>query len=114
MRNGYLPARKLVTPVGELAVQQPRVHDRWLEEQRERLSNRLLPPYLRTTNPIESTFATIHLRHRCTNGSGSRIASLTMIFRLAESVAKRWRLLNGYELLPDAIRGVVFPDGLPP
>lgn len=68
--------------------------------------------HLRTTNPIESTFATIRLRHRRTKGSGSRIASLTMMFKLAESAAKRWRLLNGHELLPDLLRGVVFQDGL--
>jgi transposase-like protein len=68
--------------------------------------------HLRTTNPIESTFATIRLRHRRTKGSGSRIASLTMMFKLAESAAKHWRLLNGHELLPDVIRGVVFQDGL--
>jgi transposase-like protein len=69
--------------------------------------------HLRTTNPIESTFATIRLRHRRTKGSGSRLASLTMMFKLAESAAKRWRLLNGHELLPDVIHGVVFQDGLP-
>jgi transposase-like protein len=68
--------------------------------------------HLRTTNPIESTFATIRLRHRRTKGSGSRIASLTMMFKLAESAARRWRLLNGHELLPDVIQGVRFQDGL--
>jgi len=68
--------------------------------------------HLRTTNPIESTFATIRLRHRRTKGSGSRVASLTMMFKLAQSAAKRWRLLNGHDLLPDVIRGVVFQDGL--
>ncbi len=68
--------------------------------------------HLRTTNPIESTFATIRLRHRRTKGSGSRVASLTMMFKLAQSAARRWRLLNGYELLPDVLRGVAFPNGL--
>ena len=68
--------------------------------------------HLRTTNPIESTFATIRLRHRRTKGSGSRVASLTMMFKLAESAAKRWRLLNSSELIPDVIRGVIFQDGL--
>jgi transposase-like protein len=68
--------------------------------------------HLRTTNPIESTFATIRLRHRRTKGSGSRIASLTMMFKLAESAARRWRMLNGHELLPEVHRGVVFQDGL--
>jgi hypothetical protein len=47
-----------------------------------------------------------------TKGSGSRVASLTMMFKLAESAAKRWRLLNGSELIPDVIRGVIFQDGL--
>jgi transposase-like protein len=68
--------------------------------------------HLRTTNPIESTFATIRLRHRRTKGSGSRVASLTMMFKLAESAARRWRVLNGHQLLPDVIQGVVFQDGL--
>ena len=68
--------------------------------------------HLRTSNPIESTFATIRLRHRRTKGSGSRIASLTMMFKLAQSAANHWRLLNGHKLLPDVIQGVVFKDGL--
>lgn len=69
--------------------------------------------HLRTTNPIESTFATIRLRHRRTKGSGSRIASLTMMFKLAESAAKRWRLLNGHDLLPAVLQGAAFQNGLP-
>ncbi|GAB6184942.1 hypothetical protein JCM17478_04440 [Thermopirellula anaerolimosa] len=68
--------------------------------------------HLRTTNPIESTFATIRLRHRRTKGSGSRLASLTMMFKPAESAARRRRLLDGHKLLPDVIRGVVFQAGL--
>ena len=69
--------------------------------------------HLRTTNPIESTFATIRLRHRRTKGNGSRIASLTMMFKLAQSASRRWRLLNGHQLLPDVICGVRFQNGLP-
>ncbi|MEQ9321602.1 MAG: IS256 family transposase [Polyangiaceae bacterium] len=69
--------------------------------------------HLRTTNPIESTFATIRLRHKRTKGCGSRTASLAMMFKLAESAAKRWRALNGSELLPDVLRGTPFQDGLP-
>jgi hypothetical protein len=68
--------------------------------------------HLRTTNPMDSTFATIRLRHRRTKGSGRRSASLTMTFKLAESAARRWGRLNGHELLPDVIRGVLFQDGL--
>ncbi len=68
--------------------------------------------HLRTTNPIESTFATVRLRHRRTKGSGSRTACLTMVFKLALSAEKRWRLLNGSALLPEVIRGVRFVDGI--
>jgi putative transposase len=68
--------------------------------------------HLRTTNPIESTFATIRLRHRRTKGSGSRAACLAMMFKLAESASRRWRLLNGSELLPEVIQGVRFENGL--
>lgn len=68
--------------------------------------------HIRTTNPIESTFATIRLRHRKTKGSGSRIASLTMMFKLAESASKRWRLLNGTNILPKVLQGTLFKDGI--
>lgn len=70
--------------------------------------------HLRTTNPIESTFATVRLRHRRTKGNGSRLACLTMVFKLMQSAEKRWRLLNGAKLLPDVIQGVTFIDGIKP
>ena len=70
--------------------------------------------HLRTTNPIESTFATVRLRHRRTKGSGSRTACLTMVFKLMQSAAKRWRLLNGSQHLVDVIHGVQFIDGIKP
>lgn len=70
--------------------------------------------HLRTTNPIESTFATVRLRHRRTKGNGSRIACLTMVFKLMQSAEKRWRLLNGSNRLPDVIAGIQFKDGIHP
>ena len=70
--------------------------------------------HLRTTNPIESTFATVRLRHRRTKGNGTRVACLTMVFKLMQSAQKRWRLLNGSNLLPDVIQGTQFIDGLKP
>jgi len=70
--------------------------------------------HLRTTNPIESTFATVRLRHRRTKGSGSRTACLTMVFKLMQSAAKRWRLLNGSQHLADVTQGVQFIDGIKP
>jgi transposase-like protein len=68
--------------------------------------------HLRTTNPIESTFATVRLRHRRTKGSGSRVACLTMVYKLARAAEKRWRRLHGSALLPEVIRGVRFVDGI--
>ena len=68
--------------------------------------------HLRTTNPIESTFATVRLRTRKTKGSGSRTACLTMVFKLVMSAQKRWRALNGSHLIGDIVDGVVFEDGV--
>jgi transposase-like protein len=68
--------------------------------------------HIRTTNPIESMFATVRLRHRRTKGNGSRVACLSMVFKLAESAQRRWRSLNGYQLIPDVISGVRFVDGI--
>ena len=68
--------------------------------------------HIRTTNPIESTFATVRLRTKRTKGAGSRIAGLTMVFKLAEAAQKTWRKLNGYKLLADVYRGVQFKDGI--
>lgn len=68
--------------------------------------------HIRTTNPIESTFATIRLRHRKTKGSGSAKACLAMMFKLAQSEQKTCRVLNGHELLPDVIHKIVFKDGI--
>jgi putative transposase len=68
--------------------------------------------HIRTTNPIESTFATVRLRTKRTKGCGSRVACLAMVFKLAQSAEQRWRALNGSSLLPDVIKGVQFVDGL--
>jgi len=68
--------------------------------------------HLRTTNPIESMFATVRLRTKKTKGSGSRVACLTMVFKLAHSAQRRWRALNGRQLLSEVIRGVKFTDGI--
>ena len=67
--------------------------------------------HLRTTNPIESTFATVRLRTKRTKGSGSRKACLAMVFKLAQAAERKWRKLNGHLLLGDVIRGVQFKDG---
>jgi len=67
--------------------------------------------HLRTTNPIESTFATVRLRTKRTKGCGTRTACLTMVFKLMQSAQKRWRTLNGSERIPDVIQGIHFING---
>jgi putative transposase len=67
--------------------------------------------HLRTSNPIESTFATVRLRTCKTKGAGSRAACLAMAFKLVESAQKHWRKLNGKAFLPEVIAGVIFKDG---
>lgn len=67
--------------------------------------------HIRTTNPIESTFATVRLRTGKTRGCLSRTSALTMTFQLARCAQKGWRKLNGYQHLAEIIRGVKFVDG---
>ncbi len=67
--------------------------------------------HLRTSNPIESTFATVRLRTSKTKGAGSRAACLAMAFKLVESAQNHWRKLNGSTLLPAVVAGVIFKDG---
>ena len=67
--------------------------------------------HLRTSNPIESTFATVRLRTSKTKGAGSRTACLAMAFKLVESAQNHWRKLNGSTLLPAVVAGVIFKDG---
>lgn len=68
--------------------------------------------HLRTTNPIESTFATVKLRQRVTKGAGSRNAGLAMAFKLLLAAERTWRRLNGHELMPLVRAGVLFRDGV--
>jgi len=68
--------------------------------------------HIRTTNPIESAFATVRHRTRQTKGCGSRMATLTMVFKLATEAEKSWRRLNGYQLISKIIEGAIFKDGI--
>ena len=67
--------------------------------------------HLRTTNPIESTFAGVRHRTRQTKGCGSVTATLSMVFQLVRAAEKHWRRLKGSELITYVIRGVKFLDG---
>ncbi len=68
--------------------------------------------HIRTTNPIESTFATVRLRTEKTKGCLSRQTALTMVFRLCQCAEKKWRRLDGTNHLAEVSRGVKFVDGL--
>jgi transposase-like protein len=68
--------------------------------------------HLRTTNPIESTFATVRLRTVKTRGMLTRDTMLTMVFKLSMSAQKRWRRLNRPERLGELIQGITFVDGI--
>ena len=68
--------------------------------------------HLRTTNPIESTFATVRLRQRITKGPGSRAAGIAMAFKLIESAQARWRAVNAPHLVALVRAGATFKNGV--
>jgi len=68
--------------------------------------------HLKTTNPIESTFATVRLRTKVTKGPGSRAAGLAMAFKLIESAQTRWRAVNAPQLVALVRAGAKFEKGV--
>jgi transposase-like protein len=68
--------------------------------------------HLRTTNPIESTFATVRLRTVKSRGCGSRASILSTVFKLAQSAEQRWQKLHGAEMIAKVIIGVQFKNGV--
>ena len=70
--------------------------------------------HLRTTNPIESTFATVRLRTAKTRGCVLRTSILSMVFKLVKSAEHRWLLLRGSELIAKVIAGIQLAEvGIP-
>jgi len=67
--------------------------------------------HIRTTNAIESTFATVRLRTHKTRGHGTLELTLAMVFKLADRAARRWQRLRGYKLLPHVLKGATCKDG---
>ena len=67
--------------------------------------------HVRTTNPIESTFATVRLRTYRTKGCLSRKTAMAMVFKLCQCAQRKWRKLDGSNHLAEIIRGVKFVDG---
>ncbi len=66
--------------------------------------------HIRTTNPIESVFATVRNRTRKTKGCLNRKTALAMVFRLMMSAKKKWRKISGPNRLPEVIQGIAFKD----
>jgi transposase-like protein len=67
--------------------------------------------HIRSTNVIESTFATVRLRTEKTKGCGTRLATLAMVFKLSLEAQKTWKKIKGYQWIPHVIQGAVFTDG---
>lgn len=67
--------------------------------------------HIRTTNPIESTFATVRHRSRQTKGCGSRMATLTMVYKMGTMAQKGWKRLRGSKMLSKIVAGTKFKDG---
>jgi putative transposase len=67
--------------------------------------------HIRTINPIESTFATVRLRTKRTKGCGSRMATLTMVYKLTKETEKTWKRLKGYKQIALVLQGIRFVDG---
>jgi putative transposase len=68
--------------------------------------------HIRTTNPIESTFATVRLRTNKTRGCVSQESILSFVFKLVQSAQKRWLRIRGFKRLGEVIEGVKFRDGI--
>ena len=69
--------------------------------------------HIRTTNPIESTFATVRLRSKRSRSCGSRATTLAMVFKLLQSAQKRWKRIKGFNKLELVVNNVKFQDGEP-
>ena len=103
VRNGYLPQRQIQTGIGQVAVRQPRVNDKRLDQagQRKRFSSKILPPYLRRTRSIDELIPWLYLKGISTGGFSEALAALlgpqasglsaTNIVRLKASWQAEWK-----------------------
>lgn len=68
--------------------------------------------HIRTTNPIESAFATVKLRTKVTKSAGSKETATVMAFKLLDECQERWRRLRGYEEIKNLLKGLEYKDGI--
>lgn len=102
--------------VRDFAAKYPKAVEKLIKDQAAPLAFYDFPaehwPRIRTTNPIESSFATIRHRTTRTKNCVSRNTLLGLVFQLALTAEKSWRRLRGFQLLPDVVRGMRFQDGI--
>ena len=102
--------------VKEYEAKWPKATEKVVKDREELLAFYAFPAehwiHLKTTNPIESTFATVRLRTKVTKGPGSRAAGLAMAYKLIESAQARWRAVNAPELVALVRAGVKFEKGV--
>lgn len=108
-------AKAIATFAKQYGAKYPKVVKRLTDDEEELLAFFDFPAehwiHLRTTNPIESTFATVRLRTKVTKGAGSRAAALAMVFKLIESAQERWRAVNAPHLVALVPAGARFERG---
>lgn len=108
--------REIARFVKEYAAKYPKAVESLTRDQEQLLTHFAFPAehwqHLRTTNPIESPFATVKLRQRVTKGAGSRTAGLTMAFKLLLMAQARWRRLTAPHLVVQVRAGIQFKDGV--
>ena len=94
----------------------PKATEKIVKDREELLAFYVFPAehwiHLKTTNPIESTFATVRLRTKVTKGPGSRAAGLAMAYKLIESAQTRWRAINAPHLVALVRGGVTLEKGV--
>lgn len=107
--------RHLITPLSRFESKYPKAMQCLAKDKDELLAFYDFPAehwgHIRTTNPIESAFATVRLRTKKTRGCGSRDTTLAMVFKLMQSAEKRWIKIRKFQLLNLVVNNVKFKDG---
>ena len=132
VRHGHGPHRAIQTGLGAVEVRRAKVRDRGDVGAEEKIRNKAVAcltkdreallaffdfpaehwDHLRTSNPIESVFATVRHRTVRTRGALSAKTAKLMVFKLVNAAAKTWRRLKGENQLPKVVQGVKFQNGI--
>jgi transposase-like protein len=109
-------ANRAIDPFAEFEPKWPKAAEKVVKDREELSAFSDFPAghwrHLRTTNPIESSFATVKLRTRVTKGAGSKDAALAIAYKLLDAAQSRWRVFNGAELVKELLDGATFKGGI--